>query len=182
VEGITGILFGVVAYRLGWTAELPAVLLFVAGGVALSGIDIDTMRLPTKVVYVTLGLVAGGLLGAGVATGAWHRVAWAVAGSLGASGALLLLLVVSRKGMGMGDIRLALVLGAVTGWYGPGRVALGLFLGFLIGSIVGLTVAARSGQLKGKKIPFGPSLFAGSLVAVLWGASMLHWYRAKMGL
>jgi prepilin signal peptidase PulO-like enzyme (type II secretory pathway) len=65
------------------------------------------------------------------------------------------------------------VLGAITGWYGPGRAAVSMFLGFLLGSL---------GKVKGVKLPFGPSLITGAFVAVLWGGNMWDWYRAFIGL
>jgi leader peptidase (prepilin peptidase) / N-methyltransferase len=163
IEALTGALFGLTAWRLGWTPELPAVLLFVAGGIVLSAIDIEHFRLPNAVVYPLLGLVG--------------------AASVVAAGLLFTIVLLTRgRGMGMGDVRLALVLGAVTGWYGPGRVAVGLFLGFLVGSVVGIGLAVRTGKVKGVKMPFGPSLITGAFIAVLWGGSLWDWYGGLIGL
>ena len=72
IEALTGALFGLTAWRLGWTPELPAVLLFVAGGIALSAIDIEHFRLPNTVVYPLLGLVGLSVLHAL----ARNRVPW----------------------------------------------------------------------------------------------------------
>jgi leader peptidase (prepilin peptidase) / N-methyltransferase len=146
--------------------------------VALSAIDLDTMRLPRTLVYVVLGLVAAGLVVAAATTGRWSALAWAAAGSLAAGGGFFAIRVAVPRGFGMGDVRLAFVLGAITGWYGPGRVALGIFLGFLFGSIVGIVVAAVTGKLRKQKIPFGPMLAAGALFAVLFGAPILNWYSS----
>jgi leader peptidase (prepilin peptidase) / N-methyltransferase len=176
VEGLTGLLFAGTALRIGWSAELPAVLLFIAGGVALSAIDIDTMRLPRKLIFIVLALVGAALLVAAAFTRNWSALMWAAIGSVAAGSAFFALRVAVPKGFGMGDVRLAFLLGAITGWYGPGRVALGLFLGFLFGSVVGIIVALVSGQLRKKKIPFGPMLNSGALFAVLFGAPILHWY------
>jgi leader peptidase (prepilin peptidase) / N-methyltransferase len=178
VEGLTGAMFAITALRLGWTAELPAVLLFVAGGIALSGIDIDTMRLPRKLVFIVLALVGVALIVAAAVTGRWSSLAWAAGGSITAGLGFFAIRVAVPKGFGMGDVRLAFVLGAITGWYGPGRVVLGLFLGFLFGSVVGIVVGAITGQLRKKKIPFGPMLAGGALFAVLFGAPILNWYQS----
>ena len=183
VEALTGALFGLTAWRLGWTPELPAVLLFVAGGIALSAIDIEHFRLPNTVVYPLLGLVGLSLVVAAGMSSSWSRLVWVVAGALVSSGLLFALVVLTRgRGMGMGDVRLALVLGAVAGWYGPGRAAVGLFLGFVVGSVLGIGLAVRKGKMKGVKMPFGPSLIAGAFIAVLWGGDIWHWYRGLMGL
>jgi leader peptidase (prepilin peptidase) / N-methyltransferase len=183
IEALTGILFGFTAWRVGLTAALPAVLLFVAGGVALSAIDIETFRLPTPLVYTVLGLVGVSLTVAAGTTHHWGRLVWVAAGALASAGLLLLIVVGTRgRGMGMGDVRLALVLGAITGWYGPGRAALSLFLGFLAGSVIGIGVALKSRRFKGAKMPFGPALILGTWIAIIWGAPLWHSYRTLVGL
>lgn len=183
IEAATGVLFGLTTWRLGWVAELPAVLLFVAGGIALAAIDIEHLRLPNAVVYPLLALVGGALVAAAALSDGWQRLGWVIAGGLATAAALFLIVFATKgRGMGMGDVRLALVLGAVTGWYGPGRSALGLFLGFVVGSVIGIGLAARTGKMKGVKMPFGPSLIAGCWIAVMWGGPVWQWYRHKMGL
>jgi leader peptidase (prepilin peptidase) / N-methyltransferase len=183
IEALTGVLFALTTWRLGWTPELPAVLFFVAGGVALSAIDLEHLRLPNAVVYPLLGMVVGALvLAAGLAHD-WPRLIWVAAGALASAAALFAIVFATKgRGMGMGDVRLALVLGAVTGWYGPGRSALGVFLGFVVGSVLGIVLAVRKGEVKGVKMPFGPSLIVGCWLTILWGGSMWNWYRTKMGL
>jgi leader peptidase (prepilin peptidase) / N-methyltransferase len=74
---------------------------------------------------------------------------------------------------------------SAAGWYGPGRAAVGLLLGFVIGSVLGIGWALRKGKMKGVKMPFGPSLIAGAFIAVLWGGNLWNWwnwYRGLMGL
>ena len=65
---------------------------------------------------------------------------------------------------------------------GTGRAAVSLFLGFVVGSVLGIGLALRKGKMKGVKMPFGPSLIAGAFIAVLWGGNIWHWYRGLMGL
>jgi leader peptidase (prepilin peptidase) / N-methyltransferase len=180
---LTGALFGLTAWRLGWTPELPAVLFFVAGGIALSAIDFEHFRLPNAVVYPLLGLVSLSLVVAAGVSSSWSRLVWVVAGALVSAGLLFAIVCVTRgRGMGWGDVRLALVLGAVAGWYGPGRAAVSMFLGFVVGSALGIGLALRKGKMKGVKMPFGPSLIAGAFIAILWGGNMWHWYRGLIGL
>jgi len=80
------------------------------------------------------------------------------------------------RGMGLGDVKLAGVLGLVLGWLGWGEVAVGAFLGFLFGAVVGgvLMVVRRAGRKT--KIPFGPFMIAGTLVAIVWGADLWDLY------
>ena len=183
IEALTGALFGLTAWCLGWTPELPAVLLFVAGGIALSAIDIEHFRLPNAVVYPLLGLVGVALVVAAGVSSSWSRLVWVVAGALASAGLLFAIVFLTNgRGMGMGDVRLGLVLGAIAGWYGPGRAAVAMFLGFVIGSTIGLGLAVRTRKMKGVKIPFGPSLIAGTFLAVLWGGELWDWYRGLIGL
>jgi prepilin signal peptidase PulO-like enzyme (type II secretory pathway) len=102
-------------------------------------------------------------------------------GALVSAGLLFAIVFMTRgRGMGMGDVRLALVLGAVAGWYGPGR-------GRAVPRLRGrLGARHRPGPAKGKverrEDAFGPTLIAGAFIAVLWGGNMWHWYRGLMGL
>lgn len=81
-----------------------------------------------------------------------------------------MLFLVNPNGMGFGDVKLALGLGAVLGWYGWSVVVLGTFAGFLFGALYGavLVIARRAGRKT--SIPFGPFLIAGAYVGLLIGA------------
>jgi leader peptidase (prepilin peptidase)/N-methyltransferase len=79
----------------------------------------------------------------------------------------------SRGGMGDGDVRLSPLLGAYLGWLGLPYVAVGLFLGFLFGAVVG--VVGMSVGKAGRKtaIPFGPFLALGTIVTVFAGRPII---------
>ncbi|MFJ4368852.1 prepilin peptidase [Streptomyces chartreusis] len=85
-----------------------------------------------------------------------------------AAGYLTLFLI--SRGFGFGDVKLALVLGAVLGWYGWPIVLIGTFAAYLLGALygIGLLVAGRAGR--DTRIPFGPFLLAGALAGMLLGA------------
>ncbi len=80
------------------------------------------------------------------------------------------------RGMGWGDVKLAGVLGLYTGFLGWGSWAVGLFGGFLFGGVVsiGLVLAGRAGRKS--RVPYGPFMIAGALVAVLVGQSLANTY------
>src|SRR6478609_1383997 len=79
---VTALLFLVAAWRLGLTAELPAVLAFIFGGVLLAVIDWKVQRLPTRLVYLTLAGVAAGLVFASLVEWNVGRLASAAVGSV----------------------------------------------------------------------------------------------------
>jgi len=84
-----------------------------------------------------------------------------------------ILYAVSRGGMGDGDVRLSPLLGAYLGWLGLPYVPIGLFLGFLLGSVVGVgaMVIGRAGRKTA--LPFGPFLAAGTLLTVFVGRAAI---------
>ena len=170
IELTTGALFAVTAWRLGPTPELGAILAFVAGGVALAAIDLEHFRLPTPLVRATFGLVAFGFAGAAAANGTFQPLLTAAVGAAVFSGVLLVAHLVSPRAMGFGDVRLAVVLGTVLGWYGFGFVLGGLLLGHLLGVVVGLAIGVSRRQLHGVRLAFGPPLLAGTLFVVLLAA------------
>ncbi len=176
VEAGTGVLFAVLAVRFGADAVLPAYLYLAAVGVALALIDLDVRRLPDVIVlpsYVVtaallglaslLGSDSGELLRAGLGAAAMYAVYFALAFAYPA-------------GMGFGDVKLAGVLGAYTAWLGWGAWAVGLFSGFLLGGLwgIGLVLAGRGGRKS--KVPFGPFMLLGVLLAVLGGQGLADGY------
>ena len=177
IELLTAVLFALIAWRVRFTAPLPAALWFVAASVALAAIDVSTRRLPNVIVFPTQEAVTGMLILGALARGEPRRILTVRAGAAAAAGFLWFLRRLVPKGMGMGDVKYAVAIGAMLGWYGLGRVALGVFVGFVIGSVVGVTQAAITGKLRRATIPFGPSLAAGAIVALLAGGPLIDWYR-----
>jgi leader peptidase (prepilin peptidase)/N-methyltransferase len=106
---------------------------------------------------------------------AWmqHQFVPALAAALGAGAVILAVVVVSRGGMGGGDVKLAAMIGAFLGW--PG-IAVGLFSGVMIGGLVGIGLLAARRLSRKDAIPFGPALAAGALVALYWGGAIARWY------
>jgi leader peptidase (prepilin peptidase) / N-methyltransferase len=91
----------------------------------------------------------------------------------------LLFLLISRFGpMGWGDIKLAPLLGFYLGWLGWGAVAVGVFAGFLLGGVVGAALMAIRLATMKSRVPFGPFMLAGALLAVFAGAPIASWYAS----
>lgn len=181
VELGTALLFAAVGARFGADWALPAFLVFAASMVAVTWIDVEHLIVPNRVVLATLALCGPLLVLAAAATGEWHRLRDGVVSALLASAVLFAMNLVNRRWMGMGDVKLALVLGLLLGWLGPDHVALGLFAGFLFGAVGGVLLLATGLRGRADPIPFAPYLAAGAVLAMLVGQPILDWYRGTMG-
>jgi leader peptidase (prepilin peptidase)/N-methyltransferase len=170
LSGATAVLFGVAFWRLGLSPVLPAVLAFIFGGVLLAVIDWKVYRLPKKLVYFTLAGVAGGLAFASLVEWDWRHLATAAAGGVLFANALILLRILSKNSgmtlIGFGDVRLAIVLGLLLGWYGLNYVIYGAIVGHLLAVVVAAAMSIHRRKLL-LHFPFGPSLIAGTLAVVL---------------
>lgn len=161
---------------------LLATLWFIAVAVALTVIDLHTHLLPNRVVYPSVIVVLVLELVAAIAAGAWHSLLTAVLGLVTLGGLYLLVAFISPKGMGLGDVKYAALIGLVLGWHGWAYTVLGLVLPFLIGAVfaLALLLARRANRKTG--IPFGPSMSLGAIVTLLWGEPLMTWYLSLWGL
>lgn len=96
-----------------------------------------------------------------------------LAGSLAGGGLLLLIAIVSKGGMGGGDIKLATVLGI---YLGAKLTLLALFLSFVIGGVVAVFILLLKRKGRRDCIPFGPFIAAGAFLSLLYGQELIRWY------
>ncbi|WP_328861624.1 A24 family peptidase [Streptomyces sp. NBC_00306] len=159
-----------VAAATGVRPELAVWLLIVPFAVLLAVVDLRVHRLPDG---LTLPLAAAAALLLGpVALLSGHAGSWTTAllGGLVLGGAYFVLFVIHPNGMGFGDVKLALSLGVVLGWYGWTVLFAGAFAGFLFGSLYGVVLMALGRAGRRTAIPFGPFMMAGALLGLLLGA------------
>jgi leader peptidase (prepilin peptidase)/N-methyltransferase len=169
VEATTGILaLSVVLVRHG-AVSIVLGLLLVGILVPISLIDLDKRIIPNKIV----GPAAIAAIVIGLALKPSFVPEQLIAGAA-AGGFLFIFAIAYPAGMGMGDVKLAAVLGLFLGR----AVAPALLIGVAAGAVVGGVVIARVGVEKGRKtaIPFGPFLALGGIVGVLAGNQIVHWY------
>ncbi|MCE5287114.1 MAG: prepilin peptidase [Pelosinus sp.] len=172
VELLTGLLFVWCFITVGLSAELIKVFILTAFLIVITFIDYDHQLILDKVlvwfaiagVIINLLLPDVGLLDM-------------LLGALSGGGLLLLIAVISRGGMGGGDIKFAAALGLWVGWQ---LTLLCLFLAFLIGGVSGILVIIL--HIKGRKdyIPFGPFIAAGLFISILYGSDITSWYLAQV--
>lgn len=177
IELGTGILFALSAAKFGFTEEAFIYAAFFWVLVVLTVIDLDHKLLPDRVVYpaFVVGWIA--LTAAALVDSDPDRLVDAAIGSAIFGGFFFVVAFVYPAGMGGGDIKLAFVLGTFIGYLGaPGLVLVGMFLSFLIGALGGMGVMVVSGKGRKSQVPFGPFLAAGTVVAIMWGQSLLDLY------
>jgi leader peptidase (prepilin peptidase)/N-methyltransferase len=158
------------AAATGTRPELAVWLLLGPVGVLLAVVDFRVKRLPD---LLTLPLAGAALVLLGVvALLPEHAGDWLTSlyGALALGGAFFVLFLINPGGMGFGDVKLALGLGAALGWYGWPTLMLGTFAAFLLGALYGgtLVVVRRAGRKTA--IAFGPFLIAGAFAGLLMGA------------
>jgi len=176
IEALTGVLFAAVAIHFGRVWELPAFLVFTACLIAVAFIDLEHFIVPNRIVTVALFLGIPALLLPAAADHRWDDFRGALVGALLGLGMLLAIHLVNPRGMGMGDVKLAGILGLYLGFLGVRYVLLGLFLGFLLGSVGGILLIATKIRSRKDHIPFAPFLAAGAMLTVFIGHGFLDWY------
>jgi leader peptidase (prepilin peptidase)/N-methyltransferase len=170
----TGILFALLAWRLASFWELPAFCLLAASFVAISAIDVEHMRIPSAIVYVTAALGAPLLVLASAGTHRWGALLSALIGAGAAYAVFGALFFAVPKGIGFGDVRLAGLCGAALGWFGYREVVVGFLVSFIVAGVPALVLLALHKVERRTKMPFGPFLAAGTLITVLWGAPLVR--------
>ena len=169
VEAGCGALFAAMALRFGFDPVLPAFLYLVAVLLALALIDVDVHRLP-DVLTLPSYAVGVALLGAAAMAGSESgSIGRAVLGAAVLFAVYFALWFAYPAGMGYGDVKLSGVLGLHLGWLGWDVLAVGLLGGFFAGGASGVVLLALGRAGRKTKIPFGPFMIVGALLAVLAG-------------
>jgi leader peptidase (prepilin peptidase) / N-methyltransferase len=164
VELVSGLLVAACVWKFGVRPEALVAAFFCLALVAVSATDLEHRIIPNRIVLPAAGIVLG------AQTAVHPSPEWAIA-AVGASGFLLASALVYPAGMGMGDVKLALLLGAMLGR----TVPVALFVGMAAALVPGLVLLARHGS-KGRKmgIPLAPFLALGALVALFWGHPLVQ--------
>lgn len=148
--------------------ELALGLVFASTLVAVTVTDLERRIIPNKILAVSA--VIGLVLAAATDPGSLPERLIA-AGAAG--GGLFIAALAYPRGMGMGDVKLA----ALMGLYLGSSVAPALLIALAAGSVVGLALIARHGAAARKQaVPFGPFLALGGVVALLVGPELIDWY------
>ncbi|WP_062355445.1 prepilin peptidase [Bacillus kwashiorkori] len=168
MEAITGLLFAFTFYKLGFSIELIASLFFISLLVIITVSDIAYMIIPDKVLLIFLIIfiiiryfqplypwwdsIVGGIIGFSV---------------------LYIIALISRGGMGGGDIKLFFVIGVILG---TKPVLFTLFFASFLGAIYGIGLKLLGKFRKGTPIPFGPFISISAVVSYFYAHIIIDWY------
>lgn len=167
VEALTAAAFALVAALDGIHPALALELPFAAMLIAVAAIDLEHKVVPNKVLLpmAVWGVAAGAVVSP-------HALLAGLAAGAGAFAFLLAAAVAYPAGMGMGDVKLAGVMGLYLGL----SVVPALAVAFFAGSVVGIALVVRAGGGRGHGVPFAPFMALGGLVGLLAGPDLIHLY------
>ena len=166
VELATALLVAACVLDFGLSGRMVVAAYFCAVLVAVTATDLTHRIIPNRIVVPAAAVIL-------VAQTALEPSPQWTLGALGASGFLFLAVLAYPAGMGMGDVKLALVMGAALGK----TVAVAMMLGMVSALVPSVILLARHGSKARKMgIPFGPFLALGSVVALFFGDQLLDWY------
>jgi leader peptidase (prepilin peptidase)/N-methyltransferase len=165
LHAANGLLWVLVGCRFGVSWELLPYLVGFSGLLALAVIDLGTYRLPDRLTFPLLYATIGFVVVAALAGGHPDRLLGAAIGGLLYWGVMALMGIVSPKGMGWGDVKLARILGVLLGYVNPLLIIYALLFAGALGVLTGgLLLAVRR---RNAPFPFGPWLVVGCFLAVL---------------
>jgi len=176
VEVSTAALFGLAYWQYGLSIELPVALFYISIFMVLLVIDLEHGLILNRIVYPALAVA---LLLSVFFTIFLPQVAIvpniaqaAIGGGIGFV-IFFLIVIVSRGGMGLGDVKLAALIGLAAGF--P-LVVVALIMGMILGGLAAVILLGFKIKKRKEAMPFGPFLAVAAIVTLLWGSQILNWY------
>jgi leader peptidase (prepilin peptidase) / N-methyltransferase len=177
IELLTAGLFAAAAVRFPSIYTTAVLALFFAVLVAVTFIDVEHRIIPNRILYPSL-VAFPVILALGVLTGEHVSLLRAGIGFLAYGGGLLVVAVVSPGGMGMGDVKLAALIGLVLGAFGLAYVAVAAAVAILAGGLGAVALLAFAHATRKHAVPFGPYLAAGAVWAAFVAPRVADWYTS----
>ena len=177
VELGTGLLTGLLFWRFGWKPILPVMIVYCSALIAIGMIDLkEGLIFPAIVFPVALvALIVNFFIPKLYSV---HNLLFGLTGATFGLVFLLLAFVLSkvilkREGMGLGDVYMAAMMGLMVGF--P-NIIVALFGGIILGGLVAIFLVSAKKKSTRDVIPFGDFLAIGTIVTLLWGTQIVHWY------
>jgi leader peptidase (prepilin peptidase) / N-methyltransferase len=174
VELLSGVFYVLLWTRFGLTIPLLVYAVLTSALFTVALIDYDHKIIPNTItlpgIVIGLGLSVLGMLSINVLP---ITPLASLLGVLVGGAFFYLIALISKGGMGGGDIKLIAMIGAFLGWQGAFFT---IFSGALLGSLVGITLMVLGKKGRKDKVPFGPFLSGGAILFMLWGDQLIRWY------
>ncbi len=180
IELLSGIFYLSVFYFFGLGWHLLPLFAFVSAMIVITFIDLEFQIIPDVITLpgAVIGVISASFLLPDPfldinSTNTIVGFINSLSGLLLGGGLFYIIAILSRGGMGGGDIKMMAMVGAFMGWK---AVLLVTFIGSLMGSIVGIFLMLLKGKDRKTKVPFGPFLAIGSIITLFFGGTILKWY------
>jgi len=179
VELATGLIFALLYWHYGLSPALGIMIFYACLFIVIFVIDLEHGLILNKVVYpslvvaLLLALLPRPWLTQWIVTGIANA---AIGGAIGFA-LFLLIAIVSRGGMGWGDVKLAALIGLAAGF--P-LVFLAIIMAAILGGIVAVAMVIAKKKQRRQTIPFGPFLAVAAMITLLWGSNIMNWYLGLM--
>jgi leader peptidase (prepilin peptidase) / N-methyltransferase len=167
VELLGAVTLAILAWRAGTHVATIGLVWAALIAVVLALVDISVHRLPDRLILTALAgtLVVFGI--SAVTTGDYRRLGVAALCGVGAGAAYFLIVFASPRGMGLGDAKLALLVGLTTGWFGVSTAVLALFAGLLLAGVTAIVLLVTRRVSRSDRLAHGPFMLLGALVAII---------------
>ena len=179
MELATGLIFALLYWHYGLSPALGIMIFYACLFIIIFVIDLEHGLILNKVVYpslvvaLLLALLPRPWLTQWIVTGIANA---AIGGAIGFA-LFLLIAIVSRGGMGWGDVKLAALIGLAAGF--P-LVFLAIIMAAILGGIVAVAMVIAKKRQRRQTIPFGPFLAVAAMITLLWGSNIMNWYLGLM--
>ena len=177
VELGTGLLTAGLFWRFRWKPILPVMLVYCSALIAIALIDLKEQLIFPAIVFLValVALVVNFFI---PKLYNWHNFLFGFLGAAFGSIFLLLAFVLSklilkREGMGLGDVYMAVMMGFMVGF--P-NIIVALFIGIILGGLTAIFLVSSKKKSTKDVIPFGDFLAIGTIITLVWGTQILHWY------
>jgi leader peptidase (prepilin peptidase)/N-methyltransferase len=176
VEIATAALFSLAYWQYRLSIDLPIALFYISIFMVILVIDFEHGLILNKIIYPAMVIAL--LLSVFFTiflpqVGIVPDIAWAAVGGGIGFVVFLLIVIVSRGGMGFGDVKLAALIGLATGF--P-LVIVALIMGMILGGLAAVILLGFKIKKRKEAMPFGPFLAVAAIVTLLWGSDILNWY------
>ena len=168
IEAVNGAVYGLIVWRFGLSAEAVVYAAFFSTLLVVTVIDLDFQIIPDRISLPGIPIAFACALWLG-------RITWweSMLGAALPAALFLAIVILSRGGMGLGDVKLIAMIGALVGWK---LALLTILVGAVAGSIVGIGLMVFQGKGRKTAVPFGPFLSLGAVISVVCGTPLIQWY------